>query len=102
MKAIYGKLSILCFAIPVILLYPAAMVGISAFYHPAVISQTISIVLSATILLSIPVGCLLGYLSWRKQEIPKCYRYIGFFLNFPWLVLLIYWIFLNVVDLFKN
>ena len=85
-SAIYGKLSIVCSVIPISLLYFMVVAAISAFYHPTVLSKTIAIILNVAVLFSIPVGCLLGYLSLLKQETPKCYRYIGFFLNSLWLI----------------
>ena len=78
MKAIFGKLSILCFVVLIIILFCALPVIFKDDPMGAVIMLVFLTPLFTT------VGLVLGYLSALRQETPKCYRYIGFFMNLVW------------------
>ena len=78
MKAILGKLSILCFVALIIILLCAIPIIAADDPMGAVFLLVFLTPLFTT------VGLVLGYLSALKQETPKCYRYIGFFLNLAW------------------
>jgi len=80
MKAIYGKLSIVSFVVPV--------VSLVALFTLIKYGDVFGLVLFIALFLLPPIGLILGYLSALKQEIPKYYRYIGFFLNFTWCIFL--------------
>jgi len=81
MKSIFGKLSILCFVILVVI-FGIWLRNIFGETDPLGLCFA-AIVLST----STPIGFLFGYLSAYRQETPKCYRYIGFSLNFGlWLL----------------
>ena len=77
MKAIFGKLSILSFLILITAWLITELTGMRLGLY------------SEFAVLQYPIGFLFGYLSLLKQETPKCYRYIGFFLNFVLLFLLV-------------
>ena len=89
MKAKFGKLSILCFIIPTI--HFCVFIHNYKDVHDGSIFSFI-----CTVYLCMPIGLLFGYLSVLKQEIPKCYRYVGFFLNLA-LFLLPLFIFLRLI-----
>jgi len=74
MKAKFGKLSIGCFIANIVLLY--------LLY--AIFRGTIMVIVPFVV--SMFTGLILGYLSALRQEEPKYYRYIGFFLNLLFLL----------------
>ena len=88
-QAIYGKLSILCFF--------AVIIGVVIHWllDP---SDGMGIVMMLAFLpvLFVPLGFLFGILSAVKKEIPKYYRYIGFFLNSLLLLLTIFFVCLTI------
>ena len=89
MKAIFGKLSILCFAI---LVFIVCVIYADGSMKLAMLGYLTSLITT--------VGLVLGYLSALKQETPKCYRYIGFYINlavFPFLAFsILVWTFLTL------
>ena len=77
MKAKFGKLSIGCVVASVAIMF-------------AYVSMTDNLSFGTIVFFVFPVAgfrCVL--LSARKRESPKCYRYIGFFLNLAWLLTLL-------------
>jgi len=87
MKAIYGKFSILCFAISFIIFICLTILdfcGYPLHYELGMQGMPIWVLLGLP-----PIGFVFGCLSGTKQETPKPYRYIGFYLNLVWLFYLI-------------
>ena len=82
MKAKFGISSILCFAISFI----AIGVTIWDWYDDPYGLFGIAVRL---MLLLIPSGFILGCISMFKRE-PRSYRYIGFLLNLPLVLLIVY------------
>ena len=107
MKAIWGKLSIACSGMSLILWVAGLTVTVTSMIHSfkmlgdvgglesGVLAARISRGLFAMFVavrggfLLIPFGFLFCYLSVRKQEAPKHYRYIGFFLTLAACLLLL-------------
>ena len=92
MKATYGKLSIVSFIALVVFVTASVTLARGRYLWDR---DTPEAVLFTTFLIFIagfvfPVtGLTLGYLSALKQELPRCYRYIGFFLNLTWFVIIL-------------
>jgi len=85
MKSIFGKLSILCFI--------GAIIGLVMSYKVfMMLDDPMGMAMMAYYLpiMSITFGFLFCHISANKKEVPKCYRYIGFFLNCLWIPLLLY------------
>ena len=81
--AFWGKLSILCFV--------AVIVGVTLYglFNPDD-GFGMALIACYLLMLCVPLGYLFGILSVVQKEVPKRYRYIGFFLNSLWLLLLGY------------
>jgi len=86
MKSIFGKLSILCFV--------AVIVGLVISYRSFVILDDdpmgMALMMLYLLILFVPLGFLFCVLSVCKREVPKYYRYIGFFLNCLWFLMFLY------------
>ena len=75
--AFWGKLSILCFVTVI------AGTAISKKLDPE--PFTTALVLCYLLMLCVPLGYLFGIISTVQKEVPKCYRYCGFFLNYVYI-----------------
>ena len=89
MKTNFGRLSILCFIVPII---GFVILRVCVFHsmHNATGGVILLMMTLGLSMVFVPLGLVFCLISAKRKETPKCYRYIGLPLNFLWILLFVY------------